>query len=60
MTLQNPPVVRAQMLIRKPVANVLDPQLPQENCGRQLFTKTRDLVYKVIFESAHQGLAWAG
>jgi hypothetical protein len=51
---------QSQERVKSAIANVLDAQLPQESFGQQLFTAIRDWVYKVIFESAYQGLAWAG
>jgi len=49
----------SQLRVKDTVGKVLDRELPK-SYDRQLFTQIRDLVYKVIFESAHQGLAWAG
>ena len=49
----------SQLRVKATVGEILHRELP-ESYDRQIFARTRDIVYRVIFESAHQGLAWAG
>lgn len=50
---------QSQHRVKDAVEQVLDRELPQ-TYERSLFKKVYDLVFQVIFESAFQGLGWAG